>query len=268
YTDPINSSGGFIRHHEQWDEFVATQHYEVGFTCTSCHDPHKRSIWGGAEQGGITRECESCHAEEASMLQHTPGLSCIDCHMPFAAKSGTTRGESGFKGDVRSHLMLITTDTASMFTDDGSAVRDDEMRKASLSPAFACLGCHNDDPNDEIPDKTLEAAVLGAMGIHEVSTSVTGSAFEVFNLNIYPNPARDHVTIGYRVSRPMEIIISIRDVSGRLIYNVNRIHSITDQATIQWNGHDLDGLPIEPGMYFVTLVSGNDRSVGKLIVIE
>ena len=59
-------------------------------------------------------------------FSHAPGVECIDCHMPFAAKSGTTRGLSGFKGDVRSHLMSITTNTESMFTEDGGAVRDDE----------------------------------------------------------------------------------------------------------------------------------------------
>ncbi len=87
--------------------------------------------------------------------------------MPFAAKSGAKVGESGFKGDVRSHLVKITVDNASMFTEDGKWVKDDSERAASLSPAYSCLGCHNDDPNDAIPDKTLEEAVAGAKDMHK-----------------------------------------------------------------------------------------------------
>jgi len=166
YTDPINASGGFIRHHEQWDEFTATKHGEMGLTCITCHDPHKRVIWEG---DGITKMCTVCHTDKEATINHAPGLECIDCHMPFATKSGTKRGASGFKGDVRTHLFKIATDTASMFTEDGSAVRDDDTRSAALSPAFACLGCHNDDPDDAIPEKTLEAAAAGAIGMHSAT---------------------------------------------------------------------------------------------------
>jgi len=164
YTDPINSSGGFVKHHEQWDEFVATSHYASGQTCLTCHDPHKRVIWDGE---GIIKNCNSCHQTAASKTNHSASANCIDCHMPFAAKSGTKIGESGFRGDVRSHLMKITVDTASMFSADGSVVRDDDERQASLSPAYACLACHNDDPNDGIPDKTLEEAVEKAKDMHK-----------------------------------------------------------------------------------------------------
>jgi len=162
YKSPINASGGFIKHHEQWDEFVTTAHYSGGQTCLTCHDPHKRTIWDG---DGITKNCNSCHGK--STTNHSASATCIDCHMPFAAKSGAKVGQSGLKGDVRSHLVRITVDTASMFTADGKWVRDDAERAASLSPAYSCLGCHNDDPNDAIPDKTLEEAVAGAKDMHK-----------------------------------------------------------------------------------------------------
>ena len=163
YTYPINSKGGFIKHHEQWDEFVTSRHGDLGFKCTTCHDPHKRVVWEG---DGIKTMCETCHADKASQMNHAVTLNCIDCHMPFAAKSGTTRGKSGYKGDVRSHLFTIIPDTNSIFTDDGSAVRDDEVRTAALNVQFACLGCHNDDPNDAIPDKTPAEVLAGAQNMH------------------------------------------------------------------------------------------------------
>ncbi len=168
YTDPINSKGGFIQHHEQWDEMVANKHYTKGMTCATCHDPHKRTIWSG---DGITKTCTSCHSNQAAKMNHSAGVTCIDCHMPFASKSGTTRGKSGYKADVRSHLFKITASTESMFNEAGTAVRDDETRAASLSPHFACLGCHNDDPNDNIPDKTIEQAAASAKGMHNTTSA-------------------------------------------------------------------------------------------------
>jgi hypothetical protein len=163
YENSIDSKGGFIKHHEQWDEFVVTKHVAGGMTCITCHDPHKRTIWDGE---GLIATCTSCHENKAAHTAHGGGATCVDCHMPFAAKSGTAIGESGYRGDVRSHLMTIIPNTESMFTEDGSAVRDDAERSAALSPAYSCLGCHNDSPTDAIPDKTLEVAAAQAADMH------------------------------------------------------------------------------------------------------
>ena len=86
--------------------------------------------------------------------------------MPYAAKSGAKIGESGYRGDIRSHLMAIIPDTESMFTEDGLWVRDDATRPAALSPAYPCLGCHNNDPDDGIFDLTLEFAASFAANMH------------------------------------------------------------------------------------------------------
>ncbi len=163
FTSPINASGGFIRHHEQWDEFSATAHADQGFTCATCHNPHKRVIWDG---DGITMQCATCHPDNVANFNHPVDLECIDCHMPYAGKSGTTQGQSGYKGDVRSHLWKITVSSESMFSEDGSVVRDDADRQASLDLEHACLACHNDDPNDEIPDKTVDELLAFAAMMH------------------------------------------------------------------------------------------------------
>ncbi len=163
YTNKIDADGGFISNHEQWDEFVVTKHGKGGLTCTSCHDPHKRTVWDG---DGITATCTSCHTDKEAHTKHNDYPTCVDCHMPYAGKSGTQIGESGYRADVRSHLMTIIPDTESMFTEDGSAVRDDDTRQAALSPAFSCLACHNDDPDDDIFNITLNFAASYAKGMH------------------------------------------------------------------------------------------------------
>jgi len=262
YTDPINSSGGFIKHHEQWDEFIASNHAKGGMTCITCHDPHKRVIWGG---DGITTTCVSCHDEKATTINHSPGLDCIDCHMPFASKSGTKRGESGYKGDVRTHLFTIATNTESMFTEDMSAVRDDETRSASLSPAFACLGCHNDDPNDAIPEKTLEAAAASAVGMH-MATYV--APVNDLKLGIYPNPSSGATRISVNIPGNAKLNLSIYNSSGQVVYAESDKAYSQGRQVINWDGKSSAGAEVESGYYFIKVSAGALTSVDKLVIMK
>jgi len=265
YTDPINSSGGFIKHHEQWDEFVSTTHGKSGtMTCVTCHDPHKRVIWDGE---GITKNCTECHQAKETTLNHSAGLECIDCHMPFAAKSGTKRGASGFKGDVRSHLLAITPDTASMFTADGSAVRDDDTRSASLSPAYACLGCHNDDPDDNIPDKTLVAAAAGAAGMHS-ATFITPTPGNNLNVSIYPNPSNGATRISVDLPAHSRLDMNIYNTSGQEVYRLSAKDYPQGHQVIFWDGKSNTGEEVRPGYYFVKVSAGSLTSVDKLVLIQ
>ncbi len=263
YTNSINSGGGFIKHHEQWDEMMSGPHGAAGLSCKTCHDPHKRTIWDG---DGITKTCSECHPDKAATINHSGSATCIDCHMPYAAKSGTKRGESGYKGDVRSHLLLIATDTASMFTADGSAVRDDETRAASLSPAYSCLGCHNDDPNDAIPEKTLDAAAAGAIGMHVDATRVTAS--NGLNLGIYPNPSNGPVRISVNLPENGDVRLSIINTSGHVVYTLPGIRYQKGSQVIFWDGKSNNGADIQPGYYFIKVSAGNLTAVEKIVLMR
>ncbi len=262
YTDPINSSGGFIKHHEQWDEFVATDHYEHGFNCLTCHDPHKRVIWDGE---GITKTCATCHTDKVANTNHSTSATCKDCHMPFAAKSGTTRGESGFKGDVRSHLFKIIPNTESMFSPDGSVVRDDDEREAALSPAYSCLGCHNDDPNDAIPDKTLEQAAAGAAGMH-------GGSFiyepDYLTLGVFPNPSRGLTNISFELKNTEHVSIEIFNASGQLVYSQKDEYYSAGEQVFHWDGTSNIGANVGTGYYFISITTGNKTASLKLLMIK
>ncbi len=219
-------------------------------------------IWDG---DGIKMACGTCHADQVAHIDHEGDATCIDCHMPFAAKSGTKRGQSDYKGDVRSHLFKIIPDTASMFIADGSFVRDDEDRPAALSPAYACLGCHNDDPDDDIPDKTLEEVAAEAAGMHD-ETSV--SELNFFNLGIYPNPSQGPTKISFTLENSKTIDLNIFNATGQLVYSLTNVQRSAGNQMILWDGKSNTGSDVQPGYYIVKISSGNQSSVQKLVLMK
>lgn len=136
----IEVSGGLIRHHEQYDEFLHSPHAGE-LECATCHDPHKTAKYGA--EGAIRRRCQDCHDQtvQVSVMQ---GLDCVDCHMPFAVKSAVSHGKKVWlRGDIRSHIWEIkpTKKKASrkmFYEEDGKT-----FAKGFLTLDFACLTCHD-----------------------------------------------------------------------------------------------------------------------------
>jgi len=133
----IDSSGGFIKHHEQFEELIQTKHNSL--TCVSCHDPHEGVIQSREEGTDTTRvECASCHYEEAENQKSDvmkKFIDCIDCHMPRIVKSAVGDADQ-WSGDIRSHLFAIDPDADAQFSEDGSSAI------SQITLDYACKSCH------------------------------------------------------------------------------------------------------------------------------
>jgi len=262
FNAQIEASDGYIKHHEPWEEMLTTDHYkEGGMDCATCHDPHKRVIWDG---DAITKTCESCHTNHVT--NHSDAATCVDCHMPYAGKSAVARGESGYKGDIRSHLFDITVDAESMFTEDGSSVQDDENREASLDLGFACLGCHNDDPNDAISDKTLEEAAEFAAEMHEVATGTEGNIVmpkTYFLAQNYPNPFNPETMIAYGIAETDYVNLEVYDMLGKKIATLINEKQEAGDYSVQF-----DGTGLSTGLYFYKLETASFSQVNKMVLLR
>jgi hypothetical protein len=147
-ADKIPAAGGFIQHHEQYNEYLAGPHAGK-VDCTTCHDPHKRA------RVGIKAPCTQCHQKQqadftGSRMQRA-GVSCVDCHMPRAGTSAEKF--SKWEGDVRTHITKI-----SLGPDDRMFTTDGRIATGKLTPDFACLGCHG--------SRDLAWARTTAKGVH------------------------------------------------------------------------------------------------------
>ncbi len=158
-VESVNASGGFIKHHEQYEELFQSKHITID--CVVCHDPHAGVVaLRKAEEGTPTvrTACENCHRSEATYQDsqvHPLVADCIDCHMPRVTKSAVGNAEM-FTGDIRTHLMSINPLQIGQFSEDGSVALSD------LGLDFACRSCHVDGgsasvkTDEELTDKAYD----------------------------------------------------------------------------------------------------------------
>jgi hypothetical protein len=153
-NDVIPAKGGFIEHHEQYNELQSSGMRLL--ECVTCHDPHTGVRYNDQEGAAAIRvTCEECHTEARRSLQ-TAGLAsfkgdarCEDCHMPYATKSAVASGP--YVGDVRTHIFRINADSlAEPF--NGS------VANPNLTLEYVCLGCH--------PGETKGWAAANAQNVH------------------------------------------------------------------------------------------------------
>ena len=166
-VEAVNASGGFIQHHEQYEELFQGKH--VTINCVTCHDPHAGVIQLRKAQEAdpsvqTTRTtCENCHYTEAAYQNsavHPAVAACIDCHMPRVTKSATGNAEM-FTGDIRTHLMAIDPLQIEQFNEDGS------VALSEIGLNFACRHCHVEGGSATV--KTDEELTAKAVDYHTPS---------------------------------------------------------------------------------------------------
>ncbi len=164
----IASSGGFIKHHEQYDEMLTSAH-DASISCNTCHDPHG-SVKHGQTTGLIAR-CTDCHGAGGSATQITNntshnGADCVICHMPKSSKSAIMKNV--YEGDIRTHIFKIATEldaADNYFTSDG-AITNANGNGVPLT--FVCYQCHTDEAGvgGSNSEKTIQALVTKATNFH------------------------------------------------------------------------------------------------------
>ncbi|WP_366923056.1 hypothetical protein MFMK1_003547 [Metallumcola ferriviriculae] len=57
-------NGDSKSHHQQYNDFIQSKHYEAGLSCITCHDPHSQGAATGQLKDTPEKLCFSCHSEE------------------------------------------------------------------------------------------------------------------------------------------------------------------------------------------------------------
>ena len=65
-----------------------------------------------------------------------------------------------------------------------------------------------------------------------------------------------------------KLLVSIYDISGRLINNLLNKKIDAGYYSVRWNGQNFNGEPMPTGIYFVQVESGGDLSIRKIMLIK
>lgn len=105
----------------------------------------------------------------------------------------------------------------------------------------------------EVQNLSDSDKLKGRNGVSTVNSSFS-------NLEIYPNPAEAALTISYSSSSSLPLLINICDENGKTVYK-EKIKEPGQQVN-----HVISLSAFTPGVYFVTLVQGNQNETRKIIV--
>lgn len=104
--------------------------------------------------------------------------------------------------------------------------------------------------------KTSEYSVQVGINENMVKDNQTG-------LNVYPNPVKDNLNIAFTLSSSSNVLISVYDMNGKRVKNVNLtdLHIGPNKATI--NVSD-----IAKGTYIINLIAGKESASSKVVILK
>ena len=101
----------------------------------------------------------------------------------------------------------------------------------------------------------------------KVSSSSSRAGDAIFSYRIYPNPAKQTLSINYESLNPNTVTIKIYNLNGQLVSNVIS-KSYVGENNISWNGKDSYGRDLSSGVYFITIDDGKKIIKDKFTLIK
>lgn len=98
------------KHHQQYIDWLKSEHRREGVTCTSCHSVHQLGMPSARFQtkAAGSASCLTCHKQQNSNMAHSihSFANCVGCHMPRIAQSAESH-------DIHSHVFktLLPSET-------------------------------------------------------------------------------------------------------------------------------------------------------------
>ena len=88
------------------------------------------------------------------------------------------------------------------------------------------------------------------------------------NLIICPNPFYDKVQISVPEAKGNPISVNIFNLTGKLVFSEDFSRFCYGINSIQWQGINNEGTPVEPGIYFIRIQVGDELMDSKVIKMK
>ncbi|MEA3287281.1 MAG: FlgD immunoglobulin-like domain containing protein, partial [Candidatus Marinimicrobia bacterium] len=84
----------------------------------------------------------------------------------------------------------------------------------------------------------------------------------------FPNPFNPSVTVRYELPKVSDVSITIYDMFGRNIWNLNESFKPAGYYSLQWNGDNNEGNQVSSGVYLISFSTPEFKAVQKAILIR
>jgi hypothetical protein len=94
-----------------------------------------------------------------------------------------------------------------------------------------------------------------------IATAVNASGLALNDLQVFPNPATDNITLMFSSNESTDVKITLSDLNGKII-----IEEVKEKMLPGSNSIVLQTGLLTPGVYFVQLMSGEESATRKIII--
>lgn len=160
-NEPLYYPDGQIREEVYvYGSFLQSRMYQVGVTCSDCHNPHSQQLRTGPDPDLV---CAQCHLPgkfaATSHHQHEVGqVACVDCHMPSRIYMGVD--------PRRDHSLRIPRPGLSLISEAPNACtmcHQDQAEEWAAEAAENWWG--GPKPVTNVPPGIVRATVLGRLPV-------------------------------------------------------------------------------------------------------
>jgi hypothetical protein len=111
------------------------------------------------------------------------------------------------------------------------------------------------------PFRNILAGLTTGINMHDQNKT------KYINLNVYPNPFNNCTTISFNIpdDNSSNITIEIYNYKGQIVKQFSLLHQNMD---VIWDGCDDNGHPLNPGLYVLCLLSGNQTQTMKILLFN
>jgi hypothetical protein len=122
-------------------------------------------------------------------------------------------------------------------------------------------------------DGSTESWPVNMIGKYNYTNLTAGINLPLSNMKendlvIFPNPAREDITIAYTISSAGKVNIELLDPNGKLIRQLEQQQSQAGKYTVNWDGKDANGNILSTGTYICQVYSGGNMSTQKIVIIK
>ncbi|MFN6342433.1 MAG: PKD domain-containing protein [Bacteroidota bacterium] len=116
----------------------------------------------------------------------------------------------------------------------------------------------------------VKLVAIGAIGsdsitktVNVLATSIQEKSGTISDIIMYPNPTQNEVNLNFSIAEQTEMVITVVDLTGKVLKQVDRNLFTTGKHQIQFSTSDLAS-----GMYFVRMDSEKGAKTIRLVVVK